>query len=45
MPCLPGLQAAEEDEKLRALEVASEAEKRYMGKVRDALHQTDPPRW
>lgn len=37
--------AAEEDEKLRALEIAATAEKAYMGQVRDALQKTDPPKW
>jgi len=39
------IRAAEEDEKLRALELAQTAEKAYMGQVRDALQKTDPPKW
>lgn len=37
--------AAEEDEKLRALEVAQHAESGYMDKVKESLRTTDPPVW
>lgn len=39
------IRAAEEDDKLRALEVAQEAERAYMTQVKDVLEKTDPPKW
>lgn len=39
------IKAAEEDEKLRALELASTSEHTYMGKVHQTLRSTDPPTW
>lgn len=39
------IKAAEEDEKLRAIEHAQEAESAYMGQVKEVLGKTDPPKW
>ncbi len=39
------LKAAEEDEKIRAVELAHQAEQRYMGKVQQTLQATAPPTW
>ncbi len=39
------IKAAEEDEKLRALELASTSEHTYMGRVHQTLRTTDPPTW
>lgn len=39
------IKAAEEDDKLRALELAQMGEKAYMTKVRQALQETDAPQW
>mmetsp|Transcript_13990 Transcript_13990/g.30249 ORF Transcript_13990/g.30249 Transcript_13990/m.30249 type:complete len:484 (+) Transcript_13990:247-1698(+) len=39
------IKAAEEDEKLRAREIAAMAEAQYMTKVKDVVEQTDPPKW
>ncbi|KAL6765783.1 tumor suppressor, Mitostatin-domain-containing protein [Haematococcus lacustris] len=39
------IKASEEDEKLRALESAQEAEAMYMGQVQTALQRGDPSKW
>jgi len=38
-------QAAEEDDKLRAMEIARMGETAYMTKVKDTLQTTDAPQW
>jgi len=38
-------QAAEEDDKLRALEIARMGETAYMTKVKETLQKTDAPQW
>ncbi len=39
------IRAAEEDEKLRALEVAKATENAYMARVQNTLATSDPPQW
>jgi hypothetical protein len=39
------IRAAEEDEKLRALEVAKATEKAYMAKVQETVANSNPPQW
>jgi hypothetical protein len=39
------IRAAEEDEKLRAVELAADAETQYIGRVTQVLGKTDPPTW